>query len=262
LRKDSRFDGLRGTLPKEGWDVALALVQGEDKFLLRRLRRASFVGVRYDYLFVGTPKSGVTSIKAALWHIEELGESPDSVDLHRRKDALERPSATTIGVPEAIATLTSPDHFRFTCWRDPVDRLVSAYRDKIAGRQTLSKSTAADRAAIASRLNRDDDGEISFDEFADFACAQPDEDRNIHWMSQHRVALHGYIDYHKIVTIENFVEDMTVVLDTIGVPRSRRPDLALRHNRSSSQRPLVQPSTAEKIRNAYSLDYGLVAARP
>jgi hypothetical protein len=247
------------TVPKASSEIALALTRQGNTFLFRRLRKASFIGVKYDYVFIGSPKSGVTSAKAALWHIEELGDRPGNVFLHERKDVFRRPSAATIPLPEALERLNSPKHFRFTCWRDPIDRLVSAYRDKISNSRPPDKKTLADRAVIARHLNRQSESEISFNEFVDFACAQPDGERNVHWMSQHRVALHDYVDYHRIVRLEKFADDMSVVFDIMGVPTSQRPDLRPHYNGSSGPRPVVDASTANRIREAYSLDYSLVS---
>ncbi len=53
-------------------DVARRLLQSPDPFVRRRLGHGAFVGERYPYLYIETPKSACTTTKGRLWELEGL----------------------------------------------------------------------------------------------------------------------------------------------------------------------------------------------
>jgi hypothetical protein len=234
------------------------LLRSEDPFYQLRLGYGSFIGRRYPYFFIETPKAACTTTKVVLWRLEGLGPvPPDLTMVHHRSPWDPRKSPATVAEEAALEALAGSSVLRFFVWRDPVERLRSAYWDKIRLGHDHSPEWDQWRAAIRDAFSMQPDQEISFDRFAEFVCALPDHLRDPHFMSQHRLVLADFVTYDYVVRTDDYAAGMAEVLRALGVPPSRWPRLDERLNESGSGVVPVSASTAERIRTTFQATYDL-----
>lgn len=236
------------------------MVRSDDSFLRRRLGYGAFVGVRYPYLYLETPKAACTTTKAHLWHIERLGSLPNPNAAHGRPQGDPRSSLLTIDEARAIEALSAASVFRFCVWRDPVRRLVSTFMAKIRLKRDPGPEWAYCRRAIVRWAGLSSEEEITVDHFARFVCMLPDERRDPHFMSQHRLSLFHAVRYDRIVCVDQYADGMSAVFREIGVPPAHWPDFGRRENVSGSETLEISKSSAAMIRETFRLDYEMLTA--
>jgi len=236
------------------------LLRSEDPLIHHRLSYGGFIGRRYPYFYMETPKAACTTTKALLWRLEGLGPLPRLDKLHERPPGDPRPSPLSVPEDEAVAALQGGSTYRFFVWRDPVDRLRSAWYEKIHLRRDPAPQWDVWVDALRSELALKPDQDISFDLFVEYICGVPDEIRDPHFMSQRLLILSDHIDYHAVVRMDDYASGMAEVMTTIGVPNSQWPPLDERLNASDSGIAKVSSKTADRIRAAYRPAYTIVEA--
>jgi hypothetical protein len=235
------------------------LLRSEDPFYRMRLSYGAFIGRRYPYVFIETPKAACTTTKVVLWRLEGLGPvPPDLTMVHHRSPWDPRKSPLTVPEEEALKALGGASAPRFFVWRDPVERLRSAYWDKIRLGYDYSPEWEQWRVVIRNAFRMPADQEISFDRFAEFVCALPDHLRDPHFMSQRRLVLADFVTYDYVVRTDDYAAGMAEVLRAMGVPHDRWPPLDERRNETGSSVVPVSAATAAKIRSAFSAAYDLL----
>jgi hypothetical protein len=238
--------------------AALTALRSSSPFLQARLGYGAFVGVRYPYLYMETPKSACTTTKAHLWRLEGLGPLADPNSAHARGEDDPRPSLLTIDEAKAVEALAGSSVYRFCVWRDPVRRLASTFMAKIRLGRDPGEVWTRCRSMIMRRFGLGSEAEIGFDHFAEFVCAVPDEFREPHFMSQYRLSLAHLVRYSKVVRAETYAEDMAAVFRDIGAPPSLRPDFTLRENMSGSEAIEISKSAEALIREEFRPDYQML----
>jgi hypothetical protein len=222
-------------------------------FVAHRLRYGTFYSLRYKYLYVETPKCACTKTKAILWEVEGLEKKePWPQIVHNRSEDDGRLSLSDLAETEAVHAITSSEVFRFCVRRDPVRRLVSAYLTKIADLVVMECEST--RKLIRETYGLATNADITFDHFAEFVCAQEDQDRDPHWMTQSRITLSDIIPFDFVASVENYNEDMTYILKQIGAPDYVLETVQERINFSGSERTQVTQETQKLIRQTYQVD--------
>lgn len=143
---------------------------------------------RFVYFVV--PKVACSSIKTALlalFDLEAAGpvdedDAPD-LDVHR----LFAGSGYQINKNQLARRMDRGklrEHFKFAFVRNPWDRLVSCYSDKVMDARRAGESPFRHVSSESgSRLYRG----MPFAEFVETVCEIPDEESNMHFVSQHRI---------------------------------------------------------------------------
>lgn len=165
------------------------------------------VSAKYQLIYLRVPKVANTSIRRAL---------SDGV----RKRVVIRQLARRY-----------PDHLSFTFVRNPWDRLVSTWSEKIraAGVNNDHFIDGVHREFV--KMGFPFRAEMPFREFAEFACSVADEKTEKHLKSQcYFVARGGEVTADFVGRIESMPEDWRRLCDRIGVP------IELKHLKSSSRR--------------------------
>lgn len=173
----------------------------------------------YRAAYVEIPKVACTSIKTALAEIlgislESTGGDPHCVDW---------PTAT---MSSSRSGLLYPGLFAFAFVRNPWDRLVSCYRDKIRG-EVEGYTSFSNRPGVANCLARFGTF-VPGMSFADFVAAVgsiPDEDADEHFRSQHTFVTNpqGKIGVDFLGRFEKLAEDFRTVKESIGLARAELP---------------------------------------
>ena len=173
----------------------------------------------YHAVYVETPKVACTSIKTALAEILGVSLRPTGGDPH----CVEWPAAER---SSSRSGPLFPSLFSFAFVRNPWDRLVSCYRDKIRG-EVDGYTHFTIRPGVANCLARFD-AFVPGMSFADFVVAVAsiqDEDADGHFRSQHTLVANeeGKIGVDFLGHFERLAEDFRFVQERIGLPRNELP---------------------------------------
>jgi chondroitin 4-sulfotransferase 11 len=204
-----------------------------------KAKRPKKVGRRYDgkyvvhdgsdacsaFVYFVIQKVACTSIKTALLPLFPLDTSPfevtrqngsRGVQVHRLFDR----SRYQVDKNEFLPRLDEEyhDYFKFAFVRNPWDRLVSCYFEKIDNRfryQDLNPPGEKDR--FYPRM--------PFAEFVEAVHATPDETANHHFRSQHTTVCDsgGRVMADFVGRFENLREDFALVAERIGAPGLELP---------------------------------------
>jgi len=183
----------------------------------------------YCAVYVETPKVACTSIKTALAAVLGIDLKSTGGDPHRVQWPTAERSSNHSG-------RLFPGLFTFAFVRNPWDRLVSCYRDKIRG-EVDGYTYFTIRPGVANCLARFD-AFVPGMSFADFVAAVAsisDEDADGHFRSQHTFVTdeEGKIGVDFIGSFERLAEDFRFVQERIGLSPSSLPWLQKARNAAS-----------------------------
>lgn len=219
-------------------------------------RSKYIVSEEHRFVYFVVQKVACTSIKTTLAPIfgidtaraaELQRDSKPRFIIHR----IFRDSGHQIGKSELLASPQYDDYFKFTFVRNPWDRLVSCYCDKIMGKNHK-------RHDIGSAAFPEIRKGMPFDEFVRVVHAIPDKEADSHFRSQH-VSLFGpdgrvMVDF--VGRFENLREDFAHVSREIGVPEIQLPHI-LRSEREPGYRTFYDEDTAVLVGERYEKDVEL-----
>jgi hypothetical protein len=175
----------------------------------------------YGAVYIEIPKVACTSIKVAFAQLlgislDETGGDPHQVDFPA-------PPVSPNGSGPFY-----PGLYSFAFVRNPWDRLVSCYRDKIGG-EVDGFTDFTDRPGVASCLARFDVfvAGMSFDAFVEAVASIPDEDADGHFRSQSTFLTNaaGEIGVDFVGRCERLPADFSLVQQRIGLPPLGLPHL-------------------------------------
>jgi hypothetical protein len=175
------------------------------------------------YLYVATPKVACTLIKHCLQQAEMDGKL-----VYRHYGEEHVPAVSPLLSPRDnpqhfIEATESEDWFRFTFVRDPFNRVLSCYLDKV-----IKARTERDRLLPLLGFDPEDEGP-SFGEFLRAIERQKEEERDIHWAAQSWLTRPALMNYHFIGRLENFTEDFQHVCDRLGIDQPQYPNRHATH---------------------------------
>jgi hypothetical protein len=184
-------------------------------------------GRRFVYFVL--QKVACSSVKTALLPLFDLDterfervrrDGSRVVQIHKLFDA----SPCQINREEFVAG-SYGHHFKFAFVRNPWDRLVSCYSQKIAVvRKDPSQGTNLNPREIPKGEKRFYHG-MPFAEFVEAVHATPDEEANPHFRSQHVVVCdpEGRVLADFVGRFERLREDFALVSERIGAPHLELP---------------------------------------
>ena len=211
---------------------------------------ALHVSPKYRYIYIVNPKVGCSSI---IWTLQRLETGkkdkfpPRVGTIHDREGSpLKRPS--DMNSNEQI--LRDDSYFKFTFVRNPFDRLMSCYLNKIA-------RPTAQRKVILSLLDRpqDETASISFAQFVDVIGRQSPIEMDPHWRTQWVQTLQDWVQYDAIGRFEFFDSELSRIGTQIS-PEFRSFVFSERRQ-ATGAKPyhLITPKLAETIREIYAVDF-------
>lgn len=204
------------------------------------------------------PKVGSNTTLNILYRIAGLDEgaigNPHQVS--RNKPLLEKHGLLAVDVEhEECQQFFSnwPGYFTFSFTRNPYTRLKSAYNDKlkryaeVAAPDLLSKIQQGEGEKSKKYFQRELINHISFEEFAIGVCSEHlygDQ----HWIPQYDRLRPDLCVYDSLGKLENYVSDMSAVLNAIGIPRENHPGFPSRLNSAPGGRSISDYFDANLIR--------------
>jgi hypothetical protein len=175
----------------------------------------------HDAVYVEVPKVACTSIKTALAGIAGVDLAASDGNPHEAR--WPRPPD-----PPAAHGPLFPGRFAFAFVRDPWDRLVSCYRDKLRG-EVDGFTSFEIRPGVANCLARFDAfvAGMSFDDFVYAVAAIADDAADPHFRSQHAFVTDdaGRLAVDFVGRFERLADDVRAVERRIGLPALALPRL-------------------------------------
>jgi chondroitin 4-sulfotransferase 11 len=175
----------------------------------------------YSAIYISVPKVACTSFKTAFARLLGLGLDKANGDPHR----LRYPSPVPIA---RLQPLLYPGFYRFAFVRNPWDRLVSCYRDKIKN-EVDGYTHFTIRPGVANCLARWSafSPGMTFDEFAAAVAAIPDSEADEHFRSQHTflAGRNGELAADFVGRYEKLADDFALVRERTGLPDIELPRL-------------------------------------
>lgn len=206
-----------------------------------------------QYLYVETAKVACSTIKKRL--------STDAVGALSVQDnlvhtgVLNSPFVKPFQVSNSMMRriLDSDAYFRFTFVREPVERIVSAYLDKIT-RETPQRT----RFFTTFAPDYLDGREMSLQEFVDTLAGIPNTRLyDKHWRPQSDLIFGGSIQYNLIGCFARLEEDWKRVAEAIGLDVDEQPVDVRWHQTGAKGRvdEIMTPQIRQSLERLYSQDF-------
>uniref|UniRef100_A0A3Q3DJW1 Carbohydrate sulfotransferase n=1 Tax=Hippocampus comes TaxID=109280 RepID=A0A3Q3DJW1_HIPCM len=198
-------------MPRSLW----SLTPQQRKTLLQHV----LVNDEYRFLYCYVPKVACSNWKRVL---KVLGGALESVDVKIKMDHRSDLTFLSSLKPEGIRYRLQ-HYFKFMFVREPMERLLSAYRNKFGEIESYQRKYGAEivkryrksRGGKGSRVAGDD---VTFAEFVRYLLDEDVERMNEHWMPMYNLCQPCALRYDFIGSYEHLERDAEFVLRSVGVP--------------------------------------------
>ncbi|XP_044872994.1 carbohydrate sulfotransferase 9-like [Mauremys mutica] len=232
--------------------------------LKHNVARQIFVEHNHKFIYCEVPKVGCSNWKKIILLLTmNLSRKANEVqqDFIHRTPLIKRLSSYPSDYQDKL--LTSYTKVMFT--RDPLERLVSAYRDKLLHSEPYYSITVANEIKAMCRKNKNSTEKVTFQEFVNFILTKKQEHLDIHWQPMFLLCDPCNIHYDILGKFETLEQDSEHVLRNIGAPedlhypnfrthsseKRTSGDITLEYLRKLSSEQI------EKIKKLYQMDFAL-----
>lgn len=215
----------------------------------------------YNMIYMAVPKAANSSIKSALWQllsqdvVSTVGgaEDEDRISARHRNELFRRDIRL---MKHQVSKY--PSYLSFTFVRNPWDRLVSCYMDKIrssARKEDGSFYRKDDKAMYSNSSLRP---QMPFDEFVESVCKTPDRRSNRHFRSQHTFFQDrkGNLLVSEIGCFERLSEDFDRIIQLVGAQQISLPHV--RRSDRGDYREFYTPKLRDMVARRYATDISLL----
>lgn len=199
----------------------------------------------YNVVYIENSKVACTKIKKLLLEIDNYPRRWSDIiskEVHiHNKEFTGMIGAADLTPEGLVRVLEDESYYRFGFVRNPYDRMLSAYKDKILAPQTSpdKKGYVAVACRIKAKMSGGDPLRINLDktpvtfsEFVKYVSKERPYDMDRHWLHQYLTMWHPYCDFDFIGKFENFADDLKTVLSEIGAPARMIESASQRSNAS------------------------------
>lgn len=160
------------------------------------------ISLKNKFLYVETPKVACSTLKLTLARLELEDESYNRENIHDRNVS---PLLRASQVGDFNKFLNREEIVKFCFVRNPYERLLSCYLDKVRGRD---KATLSGLLCQLGLDQTDYNQEISFEKFLCAVGETPLSMMNSHWRPQYYQTFQGVIQFDRIGKLERFEKDL------------------------------------------------------
>ncbi|NXL93605.1 CHST9 sulfotransferase, partial [Alectura lathami] len=230
--------------------------------LASHVAKQIFVEHKHKFIYCEVPKVGCSNWKRIIVILQtglNVQASEIEQDNIHQTSLIKRLAAYPPTTQEEL--LNNYTKVMFT--RHPLERLVSAYRDKLLHSEPYYSTTVANEIKAMFRKNRNSSEKVSFQEFVSFIIAKPPNSLDIHWKPMFLLCDACNIHYDILGKYETLGLDSVHVLKAIGAPEGleypsfkqygsesrTNGDITLEYLRQLSSEQI------EKIKKLYAMDF-------
>ncbi len=173
-----------------------------------------FVSHKHKFIYYPVPKAACSTIKSFMITIDEIEQGP----------TLHTTVMPTLYFPDNRSARYK-DYFHFAFVRNPYDRLLSCYIEKIYHPKSVNRNDHAfingENREFIKGYGNVEFKKMSFSDFVHFVNQIPDKHCDPHWSPQHRLLDLEKLDF--IGRLENFEQDFSYVKEQIPLSGYIRP---------------------------------------
>lgn len=208
---------------------------------------ANIVLHNYHAIYFYIPKVACSSIKSVCFDLLHPGKATNNI--HN----FDYPCVKRNGIAHNYN-----NYFKFAFVRNPWDRLVSCYRNKIRTDNKYNDNEFTNGVFNKLLVYNLFWAGMTFEDFVDAVCKIPDQHANPHFRSQHTfiVGEDGKLLTNNIGKFEKLDSDFSEVCKKIGAPSIALPHLMLGGKRIN-YRSFYTDKTRNLVTNRYSRDITL-----
>ncbi|NWI93178.1 CHST8 sulfotransferase, partial [Pitta sordida] len=221
-----------------------------------------FVEHKHKFIYCEVPKVGCSNWKRTIFLLQsDLNAEASEIE----HDHIHKTSAIKrlVSYPPAIQKEYLNNYTKVMFSRHPLERLVSAYRDKLLHSEPYYSITVANEIRAMFRKKQNSSEKVSFQEFVSFIIAKPPNALDVHWKPMFLLCDPCNIHYDILGNYETLGLDSEQVLKVIGAPgRLQYPSLKRygsekRTNGEITLEYLRQLTSdqIEKIKRLYKMDF-------
>ncbi|XP_063803868.1 carbohydrate sulfotransferase 9-like [Pseudophryne corroboree] len=223
-----------------------------------------YVEHKYKFIYCEVPKVGCSNWKRIILLLNEsLGFTIDSLrhyNIHSTHLLIKLSS-----YPLSIQKQLLENYTKVMITRDPLERVVSAYRDKfIRDKGIYYSKTIANAIKKELRNNSNTTENITFEEFARYIVLHNPQYTDTHWKPMYNLCDPCQIQYDIIGKLKTIKQDADFILKVIGAPKKLRyPEIKYsgdpRTNDQIRRQYLetLPPSLFRQLQNFYSVDFDM-----
>lgn len=165
------------------------------------------ISLKYQYLYIECPKAGCSTIKQRLNEIEceWLGETPSSPHPPTLSSPMIKPYQLSYDQLEKV--FFSGDFFRFSFVRNPYERVLSAYLDKI-----VRKGPQLYKLSKRHSIPLEEAEALSFSRFLNTIRSDSARDMDKHWRPQSHLTFQDKLNFSLIGKLETFESDWKIFI--------------------------------------------------
>ncbi|XP_071970249.1 carbohydrate sulfotransferase 9-like isoform X2 [Engystomops pustulosus] len=229
----------------------------------RKVAAQLYVEHSHKFLYCEVPKVGCSNWKRIILLLNDsLGHTPGDLK-HYQVHGSKQLKQLGAYPPEVQKQLLA-NYTKVMFTRDPLERVVSAYRDKFLHVDDVYYSkTIANQ--IKRTLGIDPKLNLTFEQFAQFIIQENASHRDTHWKPMYELCDPCSIKYDFIGKFTTITEDADYVLKIIGAHENLKfPTMKHHSNDSRTGKDLtiryldtISPVLFRKLMNVYSLDFSM-----
>lgn len=191
-----------------------------------------FIEENHKIIYCEVPKVGCTNWKRILFQLKlNLTINPEYIEHEAVHEVTLFKKLADYPPDQQRTILNTYTKVMFT--RDPLQRIVSAYRDKFLHYTGFYYGTTiANKIKSKFKGHTNSTKPVSFHEFVHFIVEEKPEDLDIHWRPMHYLCDPCNIDYNVLGKFETLKQDSDHVLQIVGAPSNLRYPEIKKYNES------------------------------
>jgi hypothetical protein len=213
-----------------------------------RFFNSVYISTGHRLIYVKNDKAGSSFIIRSLIHSEKKAQG-----MRKRTSLLKRelnPLLTPAELTRQEWDAARAGYFVFTFCRNPYTRVLSAYLDRIVGRDESYY-------VLQRKVGFPDAAEVTFPKFLEMLEDEAILDLDTHWKPQHRNIGHGYYDFSFIGRFESFSTEFPEVLRRIYGRKAVLGDVRAGTEAGTQVAKYCRADTAARVRRLYAKDFEL-----